>query len=294
MSLKQGGVHVCGGAIIHKRWVLTAAQCVCKRYFYLKSRFDEWFNYYFVVFHRQRARSILQVGVGEYNMSSNSRRTTRRKPQMVKVDQIIVHPNYSSTSSHGRAGNDIALIRLKGDIEWNDLVRPVCLPGPSNIRTNDGYQSSFSGQIGTVAGWGMIIEKNKLNSIKQSITVPQKRVMPILTNDECKHWFNETASYLPEKETKINESDLCAGLLREDDIHEGSCYGPGDTGGPLVLIEIKATKHKDSHHHYTMIGVMSRSIGCGDGRIVTTPTVFTRVTAYLDWIISTMTTRKNL
>ena len=75
---------------------------------------------------------ILGIGVGEYNITTGNQRSSGRrnqkvvKPQTMKIDQIIVHPEYASSES----GNDIALIHLKEQIECTDLIRPICLPDP--------------------------------------------------------------------------------------------------------------------------------------------------------------------
>ena len=63
--------------------------------------------------------------------------------RIIKVTEIIVHPTYSSSA---KVISDIALMRLKEEVEWNDLTQPACLPNP------DG--DSFSGHMATVAGWG--------------------------------------------------------------------------------------------------------------------------------------------
>lgn len=57
--------------------------------------------------------------------------------------EIIKHPTYVSR----QVADDIALILLESPVEWGPSVQPVCLP-------EAGVVESFSGRMGTVAGWG--------------------------------------------------------------------------------------------------------------------------------------------
>jgi len=45
------------------------------------------------------------------------------------VDEIIIHPDYVSTSNY----NDIALIRLNKPVKFNNHIRPACLYNNNNI-----------------------------------------------------------------------------------------------------------------------------------------------------------------
>lgn len=49
-----------------------------------------------------------------------------------------------------KVADDIALIQLDQEAEWNDLVQPTCLPNPD--------RDSYSGMMATVAGWGLTNE----------------------------------------------------------------------------------------------------------------------------------------
>ncbi|KAI0228733.1 hypothetical protein LSAT2_020812, partial [Lamellibrachia satsuma] len=87
----------CGGAIIDKRWIVTAAKCV-------SSFFDV---------------SKLRVVVGDHNRS-----VSEGTESTWAIDKIIVHPQWDGHSLN----NAIALIRLKAMLKYRHEVAPVCLP----------------------------------------------------------------------------------------------------------------------------------------------------------------------
>jgi trypsin len=75
--------HFCGGSVIAKRWVLTAAHCM-----------DD------------TKPGQIQVAVGRTNIDN------RRSGQTLLVDRIVVHPSYASQGTF-----DAALIHVKADIK---------------------------------------------------------------------------------------------------------------------------------------------------------------------------------
>lgn len=91
----------CGGSVINSRYVLTAAHCIDK--------FDI---------------SKMSVRILEHDWKS----TNETKTQDFKVEYTLKHIGYSTTNYN----NDIALIKLKTPIRFQDSMRPVCLPEPSN------------------------------------------------------------------------------------------------------------------------------------------------------------------
>lgn len=43
---------------------------------------------------------------------------------IIDVDELVMHPAYKSVEKY----NDIALVRLKSHINFNERIRPACLP----------------------------------------------------------------------------------------------------------------------------------------------------------------------
>jgi len=88
----------------------------------------------------------MRVVVGEHNRSK-----TEGTESIWAIDRIFIHPYYDVGKSHT---NDIALIRLKGSIEYRREVAPLCLPKTEVLpgtqcvatgwgQTRGGYHSSL-------------------------------------------------------------------------------------------------------------------------------------------------------
>uniref|UniRef100_A0A182P6H9 Peptidase S1 domain-containing protein n=1 Tax=Anopheles epiroticus TaxID=199890 RepID=A0A182P6H9_9DIPT len=62
-------------------------------------------------------------------------------------ERVIVHEGY--TGNHADRQNDIALIELKGQVEYNEFVKPICLPEPGTPNKEKLYYGTM-----WAAGWG--------------------------------------------------------------------------------------------------------------------------------------------
>ncbi|XP_042345591.1 trypsin-1-like [Plectropomus leopardus] len=88
----NSGYHFCGGSLVNKDWVVSAAHCY---------------------------KSRVEVRLGEHNI-----KVTEGSEQFISSSRVIRHPDYSSYT----IDNDIMLIKLSEPATLNQYVQPVALP----------------------------------------------------------------------------------------------------------------------------------------------------------------------
>ncbi|XP_039769311.1 transmembrane protease serine 11D-like [Ornithorhynchus anatinus] len=141
---------------------------------------------------------------------------------------------------------DIAAVQLSSGITFTKNIHRVCLPGSSPQ-----YPPHT---MAYVTGWGSVYSGGPTQAKLQQAE------MQVISNDVC----NSPSGY----DGAITEGMLCAGLPQG-----GVDACQGDSGGPLVT--------RDARQIWTLIGLVSWGYECG---VPGKPGVYTRVTAYRDWI----------
>ncbi|XP_043855988.1 tryptase beta-2-like [Dromiciops gliroides] len=167
---------------------------------------------------------------------------------LLPLEEIIIHPKYV----YANEGFDITLLKLQSPVQLNKTIQTIKLPEASQTFTPD--------MECWVTGWGDIETGVNLPYpyTLRKVRVP---VMDALTCDQEYH----LDSFTPQSQRIILDSMICAGETGKD-----SCQG--DSGGALTC------KVQGS---WLQAGIVSWGDLCG---ILHRPGVYTRVTAFVDWI----------
>lgn len=163
----------------------------------------------------------------------------------INIAQFIKHEYYDKDAKQ----NDIMLLKLDQQVSFSPRIRPICLSQVSTIADKKALAS----------GWGATeyAGSNSDDLLKVGLD--------ILDLNLCKTAFEDYEDVI------INNNQICSGILAGK---EDTCQG--DSGGPLQVIT------KDNKCVYEILGITSfSSPTCGNKN---SPSVYTKVSAYLDWI----------
>jgi len=183
---KDVNLYVCGGSLIAKNLLLTAAHCVD----------DHIAN-----------PSLIKVRCGEWD-------TQQAIEPLVHQDRtakkISLHPLYKPQILH----DDYALIHLESDFELAGHINPICLPSQDSLNDLD-----FSSEKCVATGWG----KDKYGKEgRYQVTLKQVE-MNLVDHSECQARLRKTKLG---RRYKLDESLLCAGGEPGQDTCKGDGGGP--------------------------------------------------------------------
>lgn len=189
--------YFCGGALISQRSVVTGE---------IKIFREMKFNYWLCDFPAahcvqedilaQKKWKLNGVRLGEWNLRTNPdcdnflSQNTRCAPPVVdlRIAQTIIHERFQPFSSSQE--NDIALLSLERIVEFNDFVRPICLPSPST------FTEEFDNIPLIVAGFGKT-ENSDSSKIKLKTEIRG------LSNNNCQRFYNSD-------KPRIAPTQMCA------------------------------------------------------------------------------------
>ncbi|XP_059488350.1 serine protease persephone-like [Neocloeon triangulifer] len=229
----------CGATLISKKVLVTAAHCL----------FDD-------------DGSSLNARHVDVTLGMHNRSNLQENRQKLTAASLVIHPGYDHSKVDFK--DDIALVILAEEVNFNDFVRPICL-------WNDDYDlNKIANKSVTLVGWGFTVDHEQPQIL-------QKGILKIVSYQNCYESNNMKKRFfsLYMRPTE----NFCAGIPQTE---TNACVG--DSGGGLTFYD-----RDDTERHFLRGVVSMGSVKeLPDGFVTCNPkfyALYTDVTNYMDWIV---------